>query len=195
MADICDRYKTAPTKVLITKLNPIIRGWTSYYSSVVSKKIFSKLDHILWKRLWRWSKRRHPNKSFSWVKKNYFSSVKSQNWTLNDGEYVLNLHSDVPIKRHIKVKGNKSPYDGDWTYWSARIGKHPGIKNEVGTLLKRQKNKCAYCGLTFRPRDLIDVDHIIPRSQGGDNTYKNKQVLHRHCHDSKTAEDIKAANH
>ncbi|WP_237395989.1 HNH endonuclease [Okeania sp. KiyG1] len=27
----------------------------------------------------------------------------------------------------------------------------------------------------------------MPRSKGGDNTYKNKQLLHRHCHDSKTA--------
>ena len=36
-----------------------------------------------------------------------------------------------------------------------------------------------------------EVDHIKPRSEGGDNTYKNKQLLHRHCHDSKTALDNK----
>ncbi|NEP41637.1 MAG: hypothetical protein F6K35_21365, partial [Okeania sp. SIO2H7] len=34
-----------------------------------------------------------------------------------------------------------------------------------------------------------------PRSEGDDNTYKNKQLLHRHCHDVKTAEDLKAVNH
>ena len=106
---------------------------------------------------------------------------------LNDGEYILNQHFNVPIIRHIKVKSNKSPYDGDWAYWSSRIGKYPGVRKEVTTLLKRQNNKCASCGLTFRPNDLIEVDHIIPRSKGGDNTLKNKQLLHRHCHDSKTA--------
>ncbi|GGA22970.1 hypothetical protein CYANOKiyG1_38210 [Okeania sp. KiyG1] len=125
-------------------------------------------------------------------KEKYFPRCKgTRNWVLNDGDYILNKHKDVPIVRHIKVKGNKSPYDGDWTYWSNRIGKYPGVRKEVTTLLKRQKNKCASCGLTFRPNDLIEVDHIIPRSKGGDNTYKNKQLLHRHCHDTKTALDKK----
>ncbi len=196
MADICDKYKTAPTQALIAKLNPIIKGWANYFSNVVSKEVFSKIDNLLWTRIWRWVSRRHPNKSAKWVKKKYFPQCKgTRNWLLNDGEYILNRHDDVPIIRHIKVKGNKSPYDGDWTYWSSRIGKHPGVRKEVTTLLKQQKGKCAHCGLTFRPTDLIEVDHIVPWSKGGENTYKNKQLLHRHCHDSKTAKDLTAVNH
>jgi RNA-directed DNA polymerase len=195
LAEICDSHKTASAKALISKLNPMIRGWANYFSAVVSKEIFKKIDMLLWKRLWRWTSRRHPDKSATWVKEKYFPNAKeTRNWVLNDGEYMLNQHSDIPIKRHIKVKGNKSPYDGDWTYWSSRIGKHPGLRKEVTTLLKQHKGKCAHCGLTFRPTDLIEVDHIVPRSKGGDNTYKNKQVLHRHCHDSKTAKDLKAVN-
>ncbi|NES71109.1 MAG: group II intron reverse transcriptase/maturase, partial [Okeania sp. SIO2D1] len=177
LAGICDKHKNASTKALIAKLNPVIRGWTNYYSAVVSYKTFSKIDSLVWKRLWRWANRRHPNKSATWVKEKYFPSIGTRNWILNDGEYILNQHQDVPIQRHIKVKGNKSPYDGDWTYWSSRIGKHPGVRKEVTTLLKRQKNKCAFCGLTFRPTDLMEVDHIKPRSKGGDNTYKNKVRL------------------
>ena len=196
LAGIYDSHKNAPTKALIAKLNPVIRGWANYFSTVVSKEVFSEIDNLLWTRVWRWASRRHPNKSANWVKKKYFPKVKgTRNWVLNDGEYILNQHSDVPIIRHKKVKGNKSPYDGDWTYWSSRIGKHPGVRKEVTTLLKQQKGKCAHCGLTFRPTDLIEVDHIVPRSEGGDNTYKNKQLLHRHCHDSKTANDLKAVNH
>ncbi len=196
MTDICNSHKTISAKGLIAKLNPVIRGWANYFSTQVSKKIFSRLDNLLWKRLWRWASRRHPNKSAKWVKEKYFPNVNvTRNWVLNDGEYILNLHSDVSIVRHIKVKGDKSPYDGDWTYWSNRIGKYPGIRKEVTTLLKQQKNKCAFCGLTFRPTDLLEVDHIKPRSEGGDNTYKNKQLLHRHCHDVKTAKDLKAVNH
>ncbi|NEQ73090.1 MAG: group II intron reverse transcriptase/maturase [Okeania sp. SIO2C9] len=192
LADICDSHKSAPTKALVAKLNPVIRGWANYFSTKVSKKVFSKMDSLLWKRLWRWASRRHPNKSAKWVKKKYFPRCKeTRNWILNDGEYILNQHSDVSIIRHIKVKGSKSPYDGDWTYWSNRIGKYPGVRKEVATLLKRQKNKCAFCGLTFRSTDLMEVDHIKPRSKGGDNTLKNKQLLHRHCHDSKTASDNK----
>ncbi|WP_293142447.1 group II intron reverse transcriptase/maturase [Okeania sp. SIO3I5] len=188
LADIFDKYKTASTEALIAKINPVIRGWANYFSTVVSKEVFRKMDMLLWKRLWRWTSRRHPNKSVKWIKDKYFPRCKgTRNWVLNDGEYILNLHADVPILRHVKVKGIKSPYDGDWTYWSNRIGKYPGVRKEVTTLLKRQKNKCAFCGLTFSPSDLMEVDHIKPRSKGGDNTYRNKQLLHRHCHDSKTA--------
>ncbi|NEQ38803.1 MAG: group II intron reverse transcriptase/maturase [Okeania sp. SIO3I5] len=192
LGDICDSHKTAPVRALLAKLNPVIKGWANYFSTVVSKKVFNRMDMLLWKRLWRWASRRHPNKSAKWVKEKYFPKVsKTRNWLLNDGEYILNRHDDVPIIRHIKVKGNKSPLDGDWTYWSNRIGKYPGVRKEVTTLLKRQKNKCAFCGLTFRPTDLMEIDHIKPKSKGGDNTLKNKQLLHRHCHDTKTVKDKK----
>ncbi|MCL2933294.1 MAG: hypothetical protein MGG11_13880 [Trichodesmium sp. MAG_R03] len=68
----------------------------------------------MWKRLGRWASRRHPNKLTKWVKEKYFPKVKgTRNWVLNDGEYIVSLHSDVPIIRHTKVKANKSPYDGD----------------------------------------------------------------------------------
>ncbi len=62
----------------------------------------------------------------------------------------------------------------------------------ISPLLANIALQCTHWGLTCQETDLIDVDHIVPKSQGGDNTYKNKQVLHRHGHDSKTVEDIKA---
>ena len=34
-----------------------------------------------------------------------------------------------------------------------------------------------------------EVDHIIPKAEGGKDDYKNLQLLHRHCHHQKTAED------
>ncbi|WP_329957364.1 group II intron maturase-specific domain-containing protein [Methanosarcina barkeri] len=36
---------------LISKLNPIIRGWTNYHSSVVSSETFQTLDHRIWEML------------------------------------------------------------------------------------------------------------------------------------------------
>ncbi|MDE5089627.1 MAG: hypothetical protein O4805_21885 [Trichodesmium sp. St16_bin2-tuft] len=93
--------------------------------------------------------------------------------------------------QHTKVKGNRSPYDGDWTYWSSRIGKYPGVRREVLTLLKRQKGKCEFCGLSFKPTDLIEVDRVLLRSETGSNSFNDKQLLHRHGHDSKTVENSK----
>ena len=69
------------------------------------------------------------------------------------------------------------------------MGEHPEVSTRVATLLKAQKGKCTHCQLYFREEDVLEVDHKIPRSKGGKDEYKNLQILHKHCHDSKTAED------
>lgn len=91
--------------------------------------------------------------------------------------------------RHVKVKGEASPYDGHLAYWSARMGNHPEVPTRESKLLKRQKGKCAHCGLTFKPGDMWEVDHILPKCKGGKDRYDNLQLLHKHCHDVKTRND------
>ena len=104
--------------------------------------------------------------------------------------YKLTKHSSISTNiGYVKVKGNASPYDGNLTYWSTRMGRHPEMPIRVSLLLKKQKGKCTYCGLNFKDEDIIEIDHIIPKSQGGKDEYENWQLLHRHCHDSKTAKD------
>ncbi len=85
----------------------------------------------------------------------------------------------------------KSPYDGDLVYWSIRLGAHPEMPNIKAKLLKQQKGKCAWCELHFHDGNVIEQDHIIPRALGGKDEWKNRQLLHRHCHDEKTAIDLK----
>ncbi|WP_049802508.1 HNH endonuclease signature motif containing protein [Gloeothece verrucosa] len=70
------------------------------------------------------------------------------------------------------------------------MGSHPEMPAEKAYLLKKQKGRCAECGLHFQEGDLIETDHIIPKFKGGKNSKDNKQLLHRHCHDLKTAQDI-----
>ncbi|MET0115325.1 MAG: group II intron maturase-specific domain-containing protein, partial [Limnospira maxima] len=52
---VIKQHKTAPQSALISKLNPIIRGWSNYYSGVVSMETFSKLDNIIWQMLRAWT--------------------------------------------------------------------------------------------------------------------------------------------
>jgi RNA-directed DNA polymerase len=189
IAEVISSYNSAPQRAMVLRLNPIIRGWAKYYSTGVSKATFSKLDNLIWHRIKRWCKRRHPNKSAQWVKNKYFKTVGDRNWIFSDGTYTLTTHAEVPIVRHVRVRGNKSPYDGDLPYWATRLGKHPQLPTVVSKLLKAQKGKCNCCGLTFRDTDRWEVDHIIPRSRGGKSGYTNLQLLHRHCHDTKTASD------
>ncbi|MEH1793629.1 MULTISPECIES: group II intron reverse transcriptase/maturase [unclassified Nostoc] len=194
LAEIIDAHKSAPIEALIMRLNPVIRGWVNYYSTSVSKETFSTLDNMVYQKLSRWAKRRHPGKSHAWIASKYWHPVGGDNWVFSvtrDGLVTMPLtrHSHKKIVRHVKVKGTASPFDGNLKYWSSRKGSNPLVPTRVATLLKKQQGKCAHCELYFREDDLIEVDHIIPKSKDGLDTYANLQALHRHCHDSKTAND------
>ncbi len=192
LAQVIKSNKTAPQSALITRLNPIIRGWANYYKSVVSKDTFSKLDNMVYLRIVRWANRRHPNKFKHWVASKYWKTVGRNNWVFGNNKFTLLDHTSTAIKRHIKVRGTKSPYDGDTNYWVSRMGKHPEVKQSLAKLLKRQQGKCAMCHLTFRDGESIETDHIIPKRLGGNNKVDNLQLLHRHCHDTKTKTDLAA---
>ncbi|OUL33751.1 reverse transcriptase domain-containing protein, partial [Nostoc sp. 106C] len=191
---IIDAHKSAPQEALIRHLNPIIKGWANYYSTVVSKEIFQDIDRLVFIKLRAWAKHRHPQKSKGWVSKRYWNTIGGDNWVFSatkEGKVTETLikHAKTEIVRHTKVKGNAFPFDGNLIYWSERKGKNPLLPLRVTILLKSQKGKCAQCGLYFREYDVMEVDHIIPKSKGGKDVYKNLQLLHRHCHDEKTARD------
>ena len=196
LAKIIENHKAAPQSAVITKLNPVIRGWSNYYSAVCSKDTFSKLDNLLFKKLYRWATRRHSNKGRKWVVNKYWHTVGMNNWVFgikkDDEFYYLYNHSNTKIVRHIKVKNTQSPYDGDTVYWGKRIINHPELPKSICNFLKRQKGKCNWCGLSFKNGDIWEKDHIIARKAGGDNSLSNLQLLHLHCHDKKTKTDLKA---
>ncbi|NEO61433.1 MAG: group II intron reverse transcriptase/maturase [Moorea sp. SIO4G2] len=196
LANIIERHRAAPQEALIKHIQPIIRGWCNYNRSVVSKEIFSKLDSMLWNKLQRWGYRRHPKKSKTWVNKKYWGTKaekpkkpwdapKIDNWVFMTEDKYLKKHAKTEIVRHVKVKEARSPFDGDLIYWNTRMQKHPEMSNQKGKLLKRQKGKCAHCGLLFRDGDSLETHHIIPRTQGGNDQLKNLELLHLHCHDEK----------
>ncbi|HAX74444.1 MAG TPA: group II intron reverse transcriptase/maturase [Cyanobacteria bacterium UBA11372] len=198
IADVISRHKAAPQSALIEHLNPIIRGWANYYSTVVSKVTYTELDNLMYQKLRAWANRRHHNKSKGYISRKYWQSIGGKNWVFatKKGKNPLRLlsHADTPIVRHVKVKGASSPYDGNLVYWSTRMGNNPEMPRRVTTLLKRQKGKCAHCELHFREEDVLEIDHILPKSKGGKDRYDNWQLLHRHCHDTKTANDGSPGN-
>ena len=104
---------------------------------------------MVYLRIVRWANRRHPNKFKHWVASKYWKTVGRNNWVFGNNQFSLLDHTSTAIHRHIKVRGTKSPYDGDTNYWVSRMGKHPEVKQSVAKLLKRQQGKCAMCHLTF----------------------------------------------
>jgi RNA-directed DNA polymerase len=187
LGDVVHRFRAGRQEFLIERLNPIIKGWSRYYSTVIAKDALADMDHVLFSQLRSWARSRHKHKARFWVISRYWHREGSRRWVFRAsvGPRLVN-HDETPIRRHTKVRGGKSPLDGDWVYWASRLGKHPDLPHRVAVLLRQQQGRCARCGLYFRGDDQPEVDHIVPRSLGGRDSYDNWQLLHRHCHDEKT---------
>jgi RNA-directed DNA polymerase len=191
---IVDSHKHAEQEELIGALNPVIIGWTHYYAHVVSAKVFQGLGNILHRMLCAWAVYRHPNKKKHWLTSKYWRVDEGRGWIFqpSNGGPQLYRHEHTPIRRYVKVQASHSPYDGDWVYWSSRLGRHPDVSPRVARLLKRQQGTCRACELFFTDGDVMEVDHIIPKTRGGTEAIDNLQLLHRHCHAVKTAREIGA---
>jgi len=183
-------HRAAPQTALIAALNPVITGWATYYRAVVAKRLFASCDYHLTGTLIRWADRRHPHKTWQWRKHTYWKTTERSRriFTTPDG-LCLRLHADMSIRRHVKVRGTASPFDGNLLYWAKRLHDHPLTTSRTAILLRRQGRSCAWCGLLFTEQDCWDVDHDVPRSRGGTNDLTNLRLLHRHCHDQKTAQE------
>ncbi|MCP3870142.1 MAG: group II intron reverse transcriptase/maturase, partial [Gammaproteobacteria bacterium] len=126
LAKIIRKNRSAEQSNLIKLLNPVIIGWANYHSAAVSKRTFNLLDSLVYEKLRRWTFFRHPNKSRHWITRRYWKTNSSKSWIFSSQEGPhLNLHSNTPIVRHIKVKGTASPFDGNWKYWATRRGQYP----------------------------------------------------------------------
>jgi RNA-directed DNA polymerase len=115
--------KTARQLSLIMKLNPVIRGWANYHRHVVSKETFNSVDKMLWRMVWQWAKGRHPKKDSRWIKGKYFKTEGSRNWVFAVEETMsdkkgnvrrLTEVTDIPIRRHVKIKAEVNPFDQEW---------------------------------------------------------------------------------
>lgn len=193
---IIHRHIGSPQLALIKALNPVIRGWAVYYRASDAQNVgeFSQQDHLTYLKLRRWAKRRcHSTKAGH---QKYWKTIGNNHWVFSSeadqpDSFRLLCHKEFSSSSNafIKVKGDRSFYDGDWVYWSTRLGRHPELHSIKASLLKKQKGKCPWCDLYFRTGDVVEIDHIQPKSSGGKDSWQNRQLLHRHCHDAKTALD------
>ena len=127
--EVLGKNMAATQARVISLLNPILRGWAMYHRHVVSAATFSRVDFLVWTKLWAWAKRRHPRKNAGWIMKRYFHRRGSRSWIFacasNDAQqdfhFVLLRAADVAIKRHTKVRGNANPFDPAWSdYFESR---------------------------------------------------------------------------
>ena len=188
--------KQATQEAVIQHLNPIIRGWGNYYRHGVSKRVFSYFDDRLWRMLWKWCLRRHPNKGKPWVLRRYFRPAYGRKWafateSLNRGRkkelIAIFKLSSLPIERHIKVKGGASPDDPTLSlYWESRMTRYGKLYWPTGSKLRkvaeRQGWKCPACGEHLFNGKAVQTHHIRQLKDGGLDEEANLVHLHQACH-------------
>lgn len=138
---------------VLQRMNPIIRGWTAYYQTGVSSRIFSALDRYLWRLLYKWAKHTHPGKAKRWIVQQHFGRFhphRQDRWVFGDrdsGAFLVK-HAWTPIVRHRVVKSTASPDDPALAdYWANRRRRGPGLPLDARRLrlLQRQGGTCPRC--------------------------------------------------
>lgn len=110
-------WRGLAAEVLIRKLNPLLRGWANYHRYIIASEAFFQVDRYVTGRLYRWARRRHPNKSWGWIRRKYFSADEEHCFSTAlrraDGESrwlkVYRLSRTI-LERHIKVQAVATPY-------------------------------------------------------------------------------------
>jgi len=111
---------------VIHRLNPLIRGWTHYYRTVVSSEAFASLDRYLWQLLYKWAKYSHPHKPKRWIVQQYFGPFnpkRHDRWVFGDKatRFYVVKHAWTAIRRHRLVRGAASPDNpAQMHYWAER---------------------------------------------------------------------------
>ena len=113
-----NNMKGQAAEKVIKALNPKILGWANHYKHHAAKSTFSYVDMNIFWMIWRWAKRRHPNKSKTWIRGKYFKTLGSRQWCfcVQSGEHQMVLARAMKqrIVRHVKIKADATPYDPDY---------------------------------------------------------------------------------
>jgi len=189
ISDTIGKIKSVTPAQLIKVLQPKITGGANVYKTAHSSEAFSRLDMLLWKRLYQWAKRRHPRKNKHWVAEKYFGHTGTRKWIFMDKKAgkIIKMYSQHKERTgsYARVGYDRSYYDGDTAYWADRLSKGYGdITPSKAKRLKKQKGICPHCNSRLTNEDLLETHHQKYRSRGGEDKYHNLVLLHRHCHDA-----------
>jgi RNA-directed DNA polymerase len=144
------------------KLAPIVRGWRNYHRYCDMSGVRDSLYFIQYRAYKVFNQETKQNRHTSKLLLNQAFP------TVSNAE-----------NRFVCVKGAKSPYDGDITYWSQRESKLYG--SATSQAMRRQHHKCGHCHHRFMPDERVQLHHIDGNHQHWHP--KNLVALHESCHD------------
>ena len=130
---IITKHVSAPMPALIKKLNQTLRGWANYHRYVVAGEAFNRIDTYVFEQLWRMLRKRHQNKSKSWLFHKYWTAsgqkhifaVKAKTKKKVEKIYQVVRICSIGIRRFIKIKAAANPYLPKYAkyFWERRNNK------------------------------------------------------------------------
>jgi 5-methylcytosine-specific restriction endonuclease McrA len=87
------------------------------------------------------------------------SEFRAKHFRAEEDDWVRTSNSEIQAPRVIRLTN----YD--------KLPKHT-VKFNRRNIFARDNNQCQYCGKKFSTSDL-SLDHIVPRSQGGESSWEN----------------------
>ena len=182
---------------LIRRLNQQIKGWTMYHRYAVSKRTFRAVDDRIFRKLWRWCRRRHPQKGRKWIRKRYFQREGHRDWvftgTIREDTGAMRpirlmSAAGVQVLRWRKIRSAANPYDPEWELYleersAWKLSHTLAGRGRIEYLWKGQGGRCVMCGQVLQAEEQPwHIHHRIWRSRGGGETLDNLELLHAHCH-------------
>jgi RNA-directed DNA polymerase len=114
---LCTQAVGATPAQLIARLTPVLRGWAHYHRHMLCAETFANLDSFVWRRLSRWAKQRHPEKTGRWITHRYCPHHVGASWRFTDptsGLQLIRGQEAVTPQRHIQIKGEANPFAPQW---------------------------------------------------------------------------------
>lgn len=95
------RHKTLAD--LLRRINPVIRGWCTYFRHGVSKRTFDYVDHFAFWRVVNWLRKRHLGLNWGTLRRRYLA-----NWEIQDGPVNFWRPRSIAVTRY-RYRGTKIP--------------------------------------------------------------------------------------
>ena len=89
------RSSHATLAVLLRQLNPVLRGWCTYFRHGVSKATFGYLDQYTWHRVVRWIRKRHNRTKWAILLRRYLPG-----WRPTEDGVTLFVPQRVTVSRY-----------------------------------------------------------------------------------------------
>ena len=138
--EIIQKNKAISSFDLIQMLRPVILGWANYFKYSECTEDFHKLTDRIFRMIRAWVFRRDTRNGRKVIREKYFPTKKTyqfdgnkhlDNWILTGTKKLkggMKVENYLPhlvwvkSRKHVKIKGNESPYNKS-IYWSIRSNK------------------------------------------------------------------------